>query len=429
MRSSWMSYHHQMFFISACWITALLTSAEFLLSMSMLATLLVGIFEWNKGKIKIRPIWKNFKQTIREKRDWWWWTVPFLLVLFTSVYSTEDYEYLLERLRIKIPFLILPFAFAAIPRVPRKFYLNLHYLFFILYVITSFGVLGNYILDFEAINEAISKGQPVPTPTNHIRYSLMGAFATFVGFFLFRDRHTVKNPIERWLILGSTIYLLTFLHVLSVRSGLAVFYLTMGFLICRHIILTRRLLVGTVALVGLVALPIIAYYSLPSFQQKIAYMRWDFQQFQQGKGETYSDSERLHSLMMGVHIIKENPLLGVGAGDVKHQVMGHYDKHLPELPQESKKMPHNQFISVWAGTGLIGLAFFVLSLLIPLFKKRRLRNKYLLAFFLISFFSFLVENTIENAIGIGLFLLFILWGMVLPQEEHSPEIDVIATKK
>jgi hypothetical protein len=74
-------------------------------------------------------------------------------------------------------------------------------------------------------------------------------------------------------------------------------------------------------------------------------------------------------------------------------------------------MPHNQLVSVWAGTGLFGLFLFVLGGIYPLLSKKRYNEPHFLSICLIILFSFMVENTIENAIGIGFHLLFLLIGM------------------
>ncbi len=405
------SYSHQVFLLLLAWLIALVFSMEFLLSISMIGMVLLALFEIRSAKLGLRAsAMTNAKGFIKDK-SWWLLTVPFFLVVFTAWYSTEDGSYLLERLRIKLPYLILPFAFYSVPQWNRNLYQHFIYLFLCTMTLTSVGVLGHYIMNFESINVLISQGQSIPTPTNHIRFSLMVSLAILLGFSLFRRAHFLIWKWEKWLILGMGIFLLIFLHILSVRSGLAVFYLSFGLLIIRHIIISKQYLIGGLVLVMLVSLPIGAYYAIPSFKGKISYMMWDLKMHAEGKGESYSDSERLSSLHTASVIIREHPVMGVGAGDLKYQMHQHYDQLYPELGEQSRKMPHNQLISIWAGTGIIGLLLFLIAGMYPLLDKKRFLDPHFLSINLIIFLSFMVENTIENAVGIGFHLLFLLIGM------------------
>lgn len=119
-----------------------------------------------------------------------WWSyrpylfiaIPFLLVLVSTLWSS-DLGYTLERLRIKLPFLVLPWALAGIPRLNRREYNYLLYFLVALMVVACMYVGLNYLMHFQEINNMISKGKSIPTPSNHIRFSLVLGFAILSGFF------------------------------------------------------------------------------------------------------------------------------------------------------------------------------------------------------------------------------------------------------
>ena len=162
---------------------------------------------------------------------------------------------------------------------------------------------------------------------------------------------------------------------------------------------------------AVVFLPYIAYKAVPSFKLKVDYAIWDYKQFQQGIGGQYPDSERLVSMVNGLEIGKNNFWLGVGAGDLKKEVQHIYENKLKG--KYNFRMPHNQFISVFAGTGIIGLIIFVGSFFFPLFYKNNFRQPLFLALHTIIFMSFLMENTIENNFGISMYLFFFIDGAEL----------------
>ncbi|MGB1217045.1 MAG: O-antigen ligase family protein [Saprospiraceae bacterium] len=410
MKAFLTSYHKQVFIILVAWMIALLYSAEFILSLSMISMILLSLLERRGGKLTFRGGWKETARIVKKDKSWIYATIPFFLVLFTWIYSS-DMDYSLERLRIKLPFLILPLAFVRMPRLTERMYQNIHYIFLVLVSITSLGVLVNYLFHFEEINLLISQGQSLPVPTNHIRFSLMVAFAVLVGFFLFRRKYAFRFAWEKWLILGMSLFLLAFIHILSVRSGLVVFYIAMFILLLRFIFQTKRFLLGFGMLFLLTAMPILAYFLVPSLESKVNYMKWDIQQYMEGKKTGNSDSERLLSFQIGYSIVKENPILGVGAGDARPVLIEKYKELMPELQEESYKNPHNQYFFVVLGTGLLGLCFFLWGIISPLFLQQRFKDPLFLSFIIIMLLSFMVENTIENAVGIGLFTLFVMLGM------------------
>lgn len=408
------SYKAQAVIFLYIWIVSMVLSAEFILSIAMIGLLVLALFQMELDGPKINIRWRdNLKENFQKYkayRPWLWVSVPFLIVLITSIYSS-DWDYTLGRLQIKLPFLVLPFAFASMPKLGKKeIYATFYFLLFSM-LIASLYVGANYVANFEEINDLIDKGQPMPTPSNHIRFSLTLAFTIIAGIALWWDNFYFNSPKERYFIGFATLFLFVFIHVLSVRSGILAAYIALfvvavqyGF---RH---KKYLLIGGMVL-ALGTIPVTAYYTIPSFQTKINYAKWDVQQYLEGKGKFYSDSERLLSLEIGWKIAKANPILGVGAGDLKKEVYAVYDSPEFEGIWNRKKMPHNQFLSIWAGAGILGLLLFIIAFFYPLFYKNNYRNPLFLALHAIIFMSFLMENTIENNFGISLYLLFLLLGL------------------
>jgi O-antigen ligase len=407
-----LSYKVQAITLILIWIVAMLFSAEFILTLVMMLLLAMALFEL---QIEGQAVRFGFRQQLKgnvqgflSNKAYLVAMVPFFIVLVTAFWS-GDLDYTIERLRIKLPFLVLPFAFASIPRFKHREVLLVFYFLLATMTVACLYIGINYLANFEEINDLIGKGQPMPTPSNHIRFSLVLGFSIIGGAILFAQRFVLRYPWERWLIGGMTVFLFLFIHVLSVRSGILVLYLAVLFLSIRYVYLTRRFAMGAGVLLALTVVPIAAYLLVPSFQTKIHYARWDLMQYWQGRGSDYSDSERLTSLEVGLKIGNEHPVLGVGAGDLKEEVKKRY---AAEYTDASKpKMPHNQFVTMYAGSGMIGLLVFLSSFFFPLFYRRSYRITFFLALHVIVFFSFMMENTIENNFGISFYLLFLLIGI------------------
>lgn len=393
------------------WMVCMVFSHEFVLSQAMILLVALALFERRPGF----P-WLRLRRTFRENTGRWWRytpnlmiAVPFLLVLVSALWSS-DFSYTLERLRIKLPFLALPWAFTAIPRFSRK------ELRFILYFLIGMMALAcvyvgvNYLLNFDEINQLIGMGKAIPTPSNHIRFSLVLCFAILSGLYLFREGEVLRYPWERRLLLGVTVFLFVFIHMLSVRSGLLAMYAALFVWVLRYVVLTRRWAVAAASAGLLLLLQAAAYQIFPSLRAKLAYARWDILQHQQGTGGNYSDSDRLISLEVGWKVVEKAPIFGVGAGDLKREVMEEYTAGNYEEAQ-IHKMPHNQFLTIFAGTGIAGLAVFLIGFFHPLLYRKNYRDFLFLGLYVVVFLSFMMENTIENNFGVSFFLLFLLLGL------------------
>lgn len=406
------SYKIQSITFLFLWLVSMILSAEFILSVSMIGLVLLALFQLKFDGPRVRLTWRDTLvenwHRFKTEKVWWVITISFFIVLFSSVYSS-DLDYTLERLRIKLPFLILPFAFLSMPKLTKnECYAILYFLLFLMFI-TCCYVGMNMLADFENIVDQIGRGQPVPTPSNHIRFSLTLALSIIGGVALWWDNFYFSSKNERYLIGGMTLFLFAFIHVLSVRSGILALYLGLSVVGIHHAIFSKKYWIILATVIGLAAIPFLAYQLFPSFQKKIAYAKWDFDQYKQGIGGNYSDSERITSLMVGLEIGNANPILGVGAGDLKQEVKKVYAEKFND--QYSYRKPHNQFLTHYAGTGIIGVLLFTFAFFFPLFYQKNYRNPMFLALHAIIFMSCMMENTVENNFGISLYLFFLLIGV------------------
>lgn len=329
----------------------------------------------------------------------------FFFVVFLSFWQTTDFGYWLERLRIKVPFLVFPLIFLAFPRFSERQVDGLFYALLFLLTLTSIGVGVYYLLHAEAIDALMLQGRPMPTPRNHIRYSLLMAMGVIGGIWLYRKQFYWRYPVERKLIGLMTVFLFVFIHFLAVRSGLLTLYIALAVLLVRHIFWSRHYKSALVMLLVLFVLPVGAYFAFPPLQSKVAYMRYDLLMYKANEGALYADSGRIVSLKAGWDIWRQYPVFGVGAGNLGREVNREFRTKYPEFKQTL--MPHNQFLFVAAGTGLAGLGLFCVALFYPLFYRKNYRNDLMLAFYTISLTAFMIEHSIENSLGVGFFVFFL----------------------
>jgi O-antigen ligase len=338
-----------------------------------------------------------------------------LLMPALSFFWSADHAYWLERTRVRLPFLVLPWAFANLPRLTeRQLCLVLYVLVWALTVICV-GAAANVALHLEEMVRGIGRGIPIPVSRSHIRFSLILATAVFCGGWLWLKGFYWRWRQERWALGAAVLFLFLFLHILSVRSGIVGLYVVLLFSIGWYVWHTRRWGMGLFALIIIAIVPYFAMEILPSFQMRVYYMIWDWQQYQQNIGNTYSDSERWVSLQVGWQLWQENPLLGVGAGDLPSEVQRVVNVRFPGY-EDAPKLPHNQFLYIMAGTGLLGLLPSLIAFFAPIAVPKYRRFYLFAAFQILVFTSFLVEYTLETAMGVAFYLFYTLWFMKMAEK-------------
>ena len=331
----------------------------------------------------------------------------FIIVFISGLYS-DDKVYWLSWVRIKLPFLALPLAFAPIARLSQKSFVLLLYGFIATFFVCTSLVLGNYALHFTSMTSSFSQGTQIPMPFSHIRYTLMLAFSFFCAVYLWQQNLFAQSKNEKWLQIAYALFAFIALHILSVRSGLLAVYLGLLYLALLEIFKRRQLILGAAIILCIVVLPFLAYRYVPSLHNKIGYMQYDLEMYQKGNINEHSDAMRLLSMQIGLQIWHEHPVLGVGAGDLRDETYKIYAQRYPQISDYNRRLPHNQFIWVLATTGAVGLALFLLAFFFPLLTTGYYKYGPILILHMMVFSSFFTEDTFEEQMGSGFYLIFLL---------------------
>ncbi len=351
----------------------------------------------------LHPDWKKHFQLLWKHKGFLAIVSIFLLYGLTGFWS-DNTDYWIGRMRMKLPFVAVPFGMLAMKDFDRNLFDKVMYGFFWLVVLTSIGSLVYSFWNFEYITESYKKGQVLPLPTHHIRFSLMVVFCICFGFYFYGKKYFLKSKKEVTVTLAMTIFLVLFLHVLAVRSGLLALYAVAAFYLLRYLFLesNKILAVGFVAVffVGTFA----AYKNIPTLKNKIDYTFFSVDSFYKNKKlRDLSDSRRIGSLMAGYELTREFPYKGVGFGDLIDKSNEWMANNYPVL-EGLGLMPHNQYLFVSAGAGLIGLIWFLGASFLPFFYNKNWTDPLFVALNITVFSSYLVEHTIETQVGIAIYV-------------------------
>ena len=387
-----------------CLLSAAMTWSLFLMSIAMWGFVLIAFSRFDSRTLRMRFVFESEYKILLQRLVYASVTVPFFLVLISGLWS-HDIFYWLERLRIRLPFLILPVAFYYLPALNRKQFYSI--LYFTLLFVSCFTIfiLVNYFLHFSEITELLNRGNPVPFMRDHIRYSIQLCFTIFISFELIRQKFYWINEKEQTLLKILSGFLIVSLHVIAVRSGLLIFYASLFIFFFLWSFKKKRVQFGLIGLLLTVSVPFLAYRFVPSFHNKINYARWDFLMYQKGEGADYSDAGRLISLKVGTQVFINEPIFGVGAGDLYSEVGKIYTQ---QYSNWSPKLPHNQLLIIAAGTGLVGLFLFIIGFFFPLFADYNFRNLTLVLFFYLNvFISFWIDMPFDAAFGVAFYVFYV----------------------
>lgn len=149
-------------------------------------------------------------------------------------------------------------------------------------------------------------------------------------------------------------------------------------------------------------------YANWSFMNKRLYeLMYEYYEYRNnGTVNGHSFTMRLFFLKAASYVIQNNPLIGVGTGDVQQKMNEAYELSSAPLDKEWYKRPHNQFVTITVALGIVGLVIFMFSLMYPIIALyKHLEIMYGL-FFASAVISFLFEDTLETQIGLSFFAIF-----------------------
>ena len=346
-------------------------------------------------------------------RDWvrnkWWligviWMAVFALSWFWSL----DKHTWGIRFQVKLAILVLPVAFAYIPRFSaRQLQLITFFIGLFLFAGACYSV-SFIIIDPVHYLEGYRVSHLLPTPCgkDHVRFSL--AISLYIVWSIYAWPFlTLKTA--RWFVGSFSLLLAVYLHVLAAKNGLLSLYF---FLAAYGLYMTiaRRKLTG---LFFIAAIPIIIFGAikfLPTFGARLQYMNATWYMFQHGdKTGRFGDIGRLMSYDIAVKLITRDPLIGVGAGDMLASMKKGYDEWYPLVDEPSRLLPHNQFLTIALGCGIPAMLVFLIWTVWPLtWVKKDRKGFFLTIAWAILFFQLLIEPVLEVQYGVFVYLFFVL---------------------
>ena len=148
------------------------------------------------------------------------------------------------------------------------------------------------------------------------------------------------------------------------------------------------------------------YIYNPSFRTRIMKVMVAYNNYKVGNANGSSVFQRVEYIKASCGIIKDNLVLGVGTGDIVDAFANYYEKTNSKLRPEYRLRSHNQYLAITVAFGIVGLIWFLFSMIYPALADKKNRNYLYLVFLFIMMISMLTEDTLETQIGVTLFAYF-----------------------
>lgn len=148
------------------------------------------------------------------------------------------------------------------------------------------------------------------------------------------------------------------------------------------------------------------YIANPGIRTRLMKVMEAYQNYKKISADGSSVFQRIEYIKASLCIIKEHPVFGVGVGDIANSFAEYYEKNDTKLSYANRLRCHNQYLAITVAFGVIGLIWFLFSLIYPFISDKKYRNYYYFIFLFILMLSMLTEDTIETQIGATLFAFF-----------------------
>ncbi len=340
---------------------------------------------------------------LKKSKSFWALMSVFAIHIIGLLY-TENFEYALKDLKIKLPILLLPIVFASSISLTKKQFDRILEILILTAFVSSLYAFYIYIRYY---GNEIKELREISTIISHIRLSLMNAIASFAAFYLIFTNKENLISIRNILLLSIGIWLFIFNGILGARMGILI-YFVMAALFAFYLIYTLRKWWLTISLIlAVIALPVITYLSIPSVKIRVDEIKYELNNYQQGGDPSgQSIAQRFVFWKIAIDIFKTSPVIGIGTGDVKDAYTAYYDAHPTIIQEKFQHRAHNQYLTILFTFGIIGFIIFMYGIISPLFYEKKYFD-YFYIIFLISFLlSMTMEDTIETQAGVTFYAFF-----------------------
>jgi len=348
--------------------------------------------------------------------------VLYVLYVIGTLYSKQLYsqEGALFNLEVKLSLVVFPIFFTTIDfeRIEQNFKRKLQYAFIIGCFISLILIFNNAVYSYFQLNSTDVFYYANLAFVHHPSYlALYFTFAIAIllnWIFQYRGGNTFKRNMAFILILVFQLFIV----LLSSKAGILALAMTYILVIFFYLVYRGHriniLISGTLLIVFLL--------TLSFFPQSYSrfYNAESALENEPDPDSVESSVARILIWQTSLELIKNNPLFGVGTGDVKTELMKLYEEKNIKLAMDETLNAHNQYLQTFIALGIIGFVALIACFVLPAVYAFRKKHLLYLLFLAIFAFNLLVESMIERQAGVVFYALFNSFLFYYTYSENPP---------
>ncbi len=332
----------------------------------------------------------------------------FLIHLISVIYSNQK-DVAWFDIEVKLSLLVFPILFSIKNKYIAK---NYNYIFITfsattiianIYLLTT-SVYSTEIADVWNMTRDETWNFSSSNLSQYIHPSYLSMYNLFVLTYLIIQILKAKERI-RFLLIIPVLFLLVEIFLLQSKAGfmaLAAVLMYITFLL--YLKIKNKLL--KLAL-PIIILAVSAYAISQNYRMQIMFKSL-VEIVKTGDSKSNSTGARFEIWKATLNLVGRNPILGVGAGDIKPEMYKEYDKIKTnsEEVEEKHYNVHNQFLETMLGQGLIGFGLLIFLLFAALYQALKNKDHLLVMFILIIILNFFPESMLNQQAGVVFFAFF-----------------------
>lgn len=374
---------HYLFYLFAVLITVYPKALGLMVVLLLLTTVFVGV-DLKYGSKRLL----NFKTAFP-------WMIFFLLMHFVGLSNTENTSFAWMDIGMKISMVLLPLVF-AFGKWKIEF-IKLFDFFLIGSVLSVFIALVLASIHFLAIREYHVFSNSNLSYSMHRSYWATYMLIAFVWAFI---RILTLKEYKVLLLIGMLVLLIGVILSGS-KAGILIFILVFTIMLVYSIISFKQWKMGAVLLIVFVFSSFLLLKFVPSIKVRFEIMLTETTKVEKKNyGSIQSTIARILVWDSSIELIKENPIMGVGTGDIKDQLKKrNLEKGYTGVARENLNC-HNQFFNTQLAIGVFGTLFLLGMLIAPFIYQTNNNRFFIRIVLLICIFSLIPESFLETQAGI-----------------------------
>jgi O-antigen ligase len=404
MTATWVysNLHQRILFYLCCLLMAAFFISQALISITIIAIMLDGLiilFSERKSE--------KFKPGLLTCC-----LVGFGITLISGWLLSENKQIATDVFLNKLPFLFFPLIIIALKQLPQRKLVQIAVFYIYMCYFTAAVSVFVYFRNKDYFDILILQAKSIPVSFGygvfHIQFSILLALSILLGLWLVWKPMRSSTWYFKLFLICVTILNFFFMHILAARTGLIAIYLILIFVVIG--VLFKNYPKKAIYITLFLALLVVAMFQFSdSLKNRLINTGEDLKVVMTlDNPNEQSLATRVEAWRISLILIKENPITGIGLGDVESRMWAKYPEANTRLQPRNYKKPHNQFLETALQGGIF--AFIFLTLIFFVYYRNNKRFLLVKSFLFLFIFSFIFESMLErqvSTVAFGFFLAFV----------------------